>query len=84
MSAPSNEEVMAFHQHADTDGSEGSIHHTLGPRKGQASPGDHEHRGGSSVALLSGVTISGDTTTLALTSVIAALVELGAVDETTF
>jgi hypothetical protein len=80
----SREQVTAFHEKADTDGSEGSIHHTLGPRKGQASPGDHEHRGGSSIALFSGVTVSGSRTDgTAVASIIAAMVDLGAVDETT-
>ena len=78
----SADEVREFHTKADTDGSDGSIHHTLGPRKGQASPGDHDHRGGSSIAILDGVTISGDTPTDAINSIIAALVELGAEDST--
>lgn len=83
-SSPSRKAVSDFHKNADTDGSDGSIHHTLGPRKGQAAPGDHDHRGGNSVLLLDGVTISGSRGgNAALTSVIAALVELGAVDTTT-
>lgn len=81
---PSAVEVARFHSKADTDGHEGSIHHTLGANKGQASPGDHEHRGGDSKALLNGVSISGSTVNLAVESIIAALVELGAEDKTTF
>ncbi len=81
---PSSKEVTKFHSNADTDGNEGSLHHTLGPRKGQASPGDHDHRGGTSVLLLQGTTISGSRASgAALISVIAALVELGATDTTT-
>lgn len=81
---PSRKEVEKFHTNADTDGNEGSIHHTLGPAKHQASPGDHDHRGGQSVAILTGVTISGSRGgNAALASVIAALVELGASDATT-
>lgn len=81
---PTTTAVRKFHTNADTDGSEGSIHHTLGPRKGQAAPGDHDHRGGSSALLLDGVTISGvKAGNTALASVIAALVELGATDTTT-
>lgn len=80
---PSTKEVARFHSNADTDGNEGSIHHTLGPRKGQSSPGDHDHRGGTSALLLQGTTISGSRASgAALISVIAALVELGAEDTT--
>lgn len=67
----------------DTDGSEQSVHHTLGPNKGQASPGDHEHRGGNSKLLLAGVKITGSTPAEISASIIEALVELGAEDGTT-
>lgn len=81
---PPSKDVARFHTNADTDGDEGSLHHTLGPRKGQAAPGDHDHRGGSSVELLTGSTITGSRGgNAALTSVIALLVELGATDNTT-
>lgn len=81
---PNRQAVAKFHTNADTDGSEGSIHHTLGPGHAQAAAGDHDHRGGSSVALLDGITISGARGgNTALASVIAALVELGAKDTTT-
>ena len=81
---PNRQAVAKFHTNADTDGNEGSIHHTLGPGHSQASPGDHDHRGGASVAILSGVTLSGAKGgNTALASVIAALVELGATDTTT-
>ena len=81
---PSTAEITKAHTNADTDGSDMSAHHTLGASKGQASPGDHDHRGGSSVALLQGVTITGATSADAVTSIIAALVDLGAKDSTTF
>jgi hypothetical protein len=82
--APTALEVRRAHTNADTDGGEGSIHHTLGSRKGQSSPGDHDHRGGSSVLLLDGATISGSRGgNAAVASIIAALVELGATDTTT-
>lgn len=81
---PTAKDVSKFHTNADTDGDEGSIHHSLGPRKGQAAGGDHDHRGGNSVALLQGTTISGSRGgNAAVTSIIAALVELGATDNTT-
>lgn len=80
---PNSTEVRKFHTNADTDGSEGSIHHTLGPGHHQAAAGDHDHRGGASVALLDGHTIEGDRSDgTALESVIALLVELGAKDNT--
>lgn len=34
-----------LHQRADTDLSARSLHHTLGIKHGQASPGDHSHHG---------------------------------------
>lgn len=81
---PSRKEVDKFHSNADTDGSDGSLHHTLGPRKGQAAPGDHDHRGGNSVELLLGETITGSKSGGgALTSIIDLLVSLGATDNTT-
>ena len=82
--APKESDVKKFHTNADTDGSREAIHHTLGPAAGQAAPGDHDHRGGSSVAILQGETITGsrgDGT--ALQSVIRILVDLGATDSTT-
>ena len=81
---PTRIEVEKFHTNADTDGDEGSLHHTLGPRKGQVAGGDHDHRGGNSVALLGDMTISGATVNDAVHSIIAILVDLGAKDNTTF
>lgn len=81
---PTSEEVQNFHQNADTDTRNESIHHTLGPGATQASPGNHRHRGGDSDLLLSGVTITGSRGgNIALLSVIQALVALGATDSTT-
>lgn len=81
---PSSTEVSVFHTNADTDGSDKAVHHTLGPGRNQASPGGHTHDGGSSKALLDGVTLTGAKAgNAALTSVIAALVQLGALDATT-
>jgi hypothetical protein len=76
--------VEAFHQKADTDATKTSVHHTLGPSPNQASPGAHNHDGTSSVQLLAGVAIAGARGgNAALASVIAALVLLGATDNTT-
>lgn len=84
LTKPSQAEVADFHTNADTDGKATSLHHTLGPRPQQASPGNHSHDGGNSLELLAGVTLSGAKAgNTALASVIAALVGLGANDTTT-
>lgn len=81
---PTAKEVGDFHTNADTDGSQKSLHHTLGSTHNQASPGDHNHDGGSSTRLLDGVTLTGTRgTATAMTGIIAALVQLGATDATT-
>lgn len=81
---PTAEEVDKLHTHADTDSRKESIHHTLGQGETQGSPGNHNHRGGDSVQLLSGVTIIGsrgsDSWRLSINQ---ALVALGAVDSST-
>lgn len=81
---PTAEEVERFHTTADTDARKEAIHHTLGPNGNQSSPGDHNHRGGDSMQLLSGITITGSRAgNIALLSVIQALVALGATDSST-
>lgn len=44
-------EVDALHRNADTDQSRRALHHTLGPRGNQASPGNHTHDGNDSPQL---------------------------------
>lgn len=81
---PTAEEVQNLHTNADTDSRPESIHHTLGPGDNQAAKGTHNHRGGDSSLLLSGVTLIGSRGgNIALLSVIQALVALGATDSTT-
>lgn len=76
--------VARFHNKSDLDASSDAQHHTLGIKKDQASPGDHKHDGTTSRKLLDGVTIAGSRGgNVALASVIAALVKLGATDSTT-
>lgn len=80
------EVVAQIHEKADTDGKSTAKHHTLGPKKFQASPGDHSHDGGSSAIIypLDGVTITGSRSGgTALVSIIDALVKLGASNGTT-
>ena len=75
------EEVDRAHVNSDRDASSNAQHHTLGPDKHQASPGDHTHDGGDSKSLLEDVTISGSRTDgTAVASIIAALEQLGATD----
>ncbi len=81
---PSAREVTTFHNNADTDLRRESIHHTLGPSVHQAASGGHNHDGNNSAKLLGNVTLVGSRGgNAALTSVIAALVQLGATDSTT-
>lgn len=81
---PAPKTVSDFHVNSDLDSSSEAQHHTLGPGANQAAPGYHNHDGSNSVALLEGVTLTGSKTTgAALSSVISALVMLGAMDETT-
>lgn len=77
--------VERFHETADTDSEQMSIHHTLGPGHSQASPGDHLHDGSSSKLLMSSVTITGSKGgNVALGNLISALAAaLGFVDSTT-
>jgi hypothetical protein len=81
---PTSQEVDDFHTNADTDTRAESLHHTLGAAGTQASPGDHNHDGGSSNLLLVGQTISGSRATDAYRlSINAILVKLGATDSST-
>lgn len=81
----SAEDVEKVHTNADTDVRRESLHHTLGAGPTQAAAGDHTHDGADSSLLLSGVTISGSRSspTAILPSIIAALVRLGATDQST-
>ena len=80
---PTAEEVEKFHTNAATDSRREDIHHTVGLSENQASPGNHNHRGGDSLLLLQGITITGSRGgNIALLSVIQALVALGASDST--
>lgn len=83
--SPSANVVAAFHRRADTDSRVEAIHHTLGPVGSQASPGDHNHDGGSSRLLLEGMLLTGSKSnpTTMWPSIIACLVRLGAKDNTT-
>lgn len=45
LSSMSPQEVNLLHNRSDLDKSEFAQHHTLGPKRNQASPGDHIHDG---------------------------------------
>lgn len=80
---PTAKEVNEFHEKSDKDGGPKAQHHTLGPSPNQASPGNHTHDGGTSPSLLEGSVLSGSRGgNAALPSIIAALVQLGATDNT--
>lgn len=73
-----------LHRYADKDSGPMSLHHTLGVGVHQASPGDHSHDGGTSRLLLDGITLTGAKGGSAFnSSIVAALVALGATDNTT-
>jgi hypothetical protein len=81
---PSTEEVENFHTNSDVDVRAESQHHTLGPGPSQASPGNHNHDGGTSPLILDGLSITGSRNSDAWRlSVNALLVRLGADDNTT-
>lgn len=82
--SPNSKEVTDFHVNSDKDGSRTALHHTLGPRPNQASPGGHSHDGGDSVELLPEVVFTGSRASAGMMpQIIAALVRLGAKDTTT-
>lgn len=51
----SPEEVNKLHSRDDVDKSSFAHHHTLGPKRGQASPGDHVHDGRNSKKIAQGL-----------------------------
>lgn len=83
--SPSATVVVAFHKNSDLDVRPESQHHTLGARPYQASPGNHNHDGGTSPLILDGYVIVGSKAnpSTVLPSIIACLVRLGAKDTTT-
>lgn len=81
---PQPRDVTDFHTYDDLDISSEAHHHTIGPGVNQAASGAHNHDGNNSPLLLEGVTITGAKAgNTALSSAIAALVQLGATDSTT-
>ena len=81
---PDGKVVNEFHSNDDVDKDANAHHHTLGSGANQASPGSHRHDGTDSMSLLEGFELAGSrgTGATAINSIIAALVQLGASDNT--
>lgn len=76
--------VADIHRRSDVDSSQQAQHHTLGTRHDQSTAGDHNHNGENSLLIMDGIILTGAKGgNAALTSVVAALVKLGATDTTT-
>lgn len=60
--SPDAEVVADFHRYSDKDARAEAQHHTIGNTHAQASAGDHTHRDGNGLSLLSDVTLSGNVT----------------------
>jgi hypothetical protein len=57
--SPDPQTVNNFHNRADTDSAATAMHHTLGVKHNQASPGDHKHEGIGSRFIMEGITVTG-------------------------
>lgn len=80
---PEGKVVNEFHSNDDVDKDSNAHHHTLGSGSNQSSPGAHRHDGADSIPLLEGFELSGTRgTSSAIGSIILALVQLGATDNT--
>lgn len=67
--------VNQLHRNSDKDAQTQAIHHTLGAKRSQASPGDHTHDGGDSIGLADGVVLSGALTLSPTTASVAGVVK---------
>lgn len=78
-----SDDIQKLHDKSDKDGSAQALHHTLGTGANQASPGNHNHRGGDSARLLEGITVTGSRDgNVALTNLLIVLREFGLNDST--
>lgn len=78
--------VNKFHTESDVDTGPDAQHHTIGPGTHQSASGAHNHRDGNGAPILSGVILTGSkagTNLVLLSSIVSALVALGAEDKTT-
>lgn len=82
--AISAKDVNKFHNKSDVDSSATAQHHTIGPRANQVPSGTHNHDGRNSKKIFEGVTLTGAKGgNAAVASIVAALVQQGAIDNTT-
>lgn len=78
--------VNNFHRNSDVDEGPDSQHHTIGPGVHQSASGSHNHRDGNGVPILKDVILTGakaGDNSVVLSSIISALVAMGAEDKTT-
>jgi hypothetical protein len=76
--------VSTIHRNDDLDVAKDSHHHSIGVGSNQSAAGNHVHNGSDSPQLLAGIVLTGAKGgNAALASVCAALVVLGATDNTT-
>lgn len=81
---PDAKTVNEFHSNDDLDKDSNSHHHSLGSGANQASPGAHNHDGSTSVQLLADFSLTGTRgSASAINSIISALEQLGAINNTT-
>lgn len=77
--------VQAFHRNDDMDSRPEAHHHSLGKSRNQGTEGSHNHDGTTSVAILEGITITGNRATDpsgVMKQVLTALSRMGLIDST--
>lgn len=81
---PDPRTVTKLHTYDDLDTGKQAHHHSVGIGGNQSAAGNHAHNGSDSIQLLAGTTLTGSQGgNTSLPSIIAALVALGATDNTT-
>ena len=84
--SPDAEKVNDFHRYSDLDSSKNAQHHRIGRGDNQAAAGSHNHREGNGESLLEDHIFTGSRSanlqSTVLPSILAALVKLGATDNT--
>lgn len=80
---PPADVVQRFHENSDVDKSATAMHHTLGVGTYNAASGAHQHKGGDSVPLFDGLTLTGSKGgNVALANLITILTQFGLTDNT--
>lgn len=84
--APDARTINEMHTNDDVDSGPEAHHHTIGRGPHQAASGAHNHRDGNGAPILDGVTLTGSKSgenLAVLTTIVNALVAMGADDKTT-